>query len=79
MVTMTRRRSAIMDGTERNRSALKRVFRRFLALARMRLAPDRGSTQSEAPGRLKVARCVSLHAFLTHVSKLTVRHVEDDD
>ena len=63
MVTMTPRRSAIMDGTERNRSALKRVFRRFLALARARLTPDQGSPQSEAPERLKIACCVSLPFF----------------
>ena len=63
MVIMTCRQSTIINITERHRSDLSRLVRRFLALARMRLAPDRGSSQNETPGTFKVARCVSSFRF----------------
>ena len=63
MVIMTHRRSAIIDITECHCSALSRLFQQILALGRMRLAPERGSSQNEAPGTLKIARCVSSFPF----------------
>ena len=84
MVTMTIRRSAIIDITECHCSILSRLFRRYLALARMRLAPEQGSSQNEAAGTFKVARCVSSFPFQLACRqrrfvalKLTMRSSED--
>ena len=79
MVTMTIRRSAIMDITEHHRSALSRVLRRYLALARMRLAPERGSYQNEAPGQFNVTCCVSSFLFSTHMLIEMVQRVGADN
>ena len=55
------------------------MFRRFLSLARMRIAPERGSSQREAPGTFKVDPGVSSFPFSTHMSTETVRCVGADD
>ena len=75
---------ASKNGNHRhNRASLQRplasVSTMFLALARMRLPPERGSSQREAPGTFKVARGVSPFPFSTHMSTETVRCVGADD